>query len=172
MNKTDVENVIRTKREIRSYKPDPIPTEIIKKILEAGRLSASSRNSQPWHFIAITDKNILKEIADNAPTGRYIATAPLAIAVLLDKNGFDSDGGRTVQNMMLEAWKYHIGSVWVSNISNDCLRILGVEKTSPYRILTIVPFGYVTENDKPKGKKSRKSFAEIASFNQFGNKIP
>ena len=89
MNKTDVENVIRTKREIRSYKPDPIPTEIIKKILEAGRLSASSRNSQPWHFMAITDKNILKEIADNAPTGRYIATAPLAIAVLLDKNGFD-----------------------------------------------------------------------------------
>ena len=172
MDKSDVEYVIRTKREIRAFKPDPIPTEIIKKILEAGRVSASSRNSQAWHFIAIIDREILKKIADNAPTGRYIANAPLAIAVLLDKNGIDSDGGRTVQNMMLEAWKYQIGSVWVSNISGECLKILGLEKNSNYRILTIAPFGYVTENDKPKGKKNRKSFDEVVSFNQFGTKFP
>ncbi len=171
MKNTDVEYIIKTKREIRKYKPEPIPDEIIRKILEAGRLSASSRNSQPWHFIAITDKEKLSKIAENAPTGRYIADAPLAIAILLDKTGFDSDGGRTVQNMMLEAWKYHIGSVWVSNFSNECLPILGLTKHSAYRILTIIPFGYVQENDKPKGRKNRKPFDEVVSLNGFGKKF-
>ena len=171
MKSSDVEYIIRTKREIRSYKTDQIPTEIIKKILEAGRLSASSRNSQPWHFIAITDKEKLKQIGENAPTGKYIGNAPLAIAVLLEKNAFDSDGGRTVQNMMLEAWKYGIGSVWVSNFSNECLKVLGLDKQSDYRILTIVPFGYVQETDKPKGKKNRKDFHEIVSLNEFGTKF-
>ena len=128
MEKSDVEIVIRTKREIRNYKTDPIPMDLIKKILEAGRYSASSRNSQPWHFVTITDKEILRKIADNAPTGKYIANAPLAIAVLLSKNGKDSDGGRVVQNMMLEAWRYNIGSVWVSNLTKECEKILGLEK--------------------------------------------
>ena len=172
MDKSDVENVIRTKREIRNYKPDPIPNEIIRKILEAGRYSASSRNSQPWHFIALTDKETLSKIADNAPTGKYIANAPLAIAVLLTKNGIDSDGGRVVQNMMLEAWKYHIGSVWVSNLTKECETILGLGKNSEFRILTIIPFGFVLENDKPKGKKIRKPFEELVSLNQFNNKFP
>lgn len=171
MTNSDVEYIIRTKREIRNFKPDSIPTEILRKILEAGRLSASSRNSQRWHFIAVTDKDQLKKIAENAPTGRYIGTAPLAIAVLLEAQAIDSDGGRLVQNMMLEAWKYNIGSVWVSNFHDECLKILGLPENSNYRILTIVPFGYVLDSDKPKGKKNRKPFDEVVSLNTYGTKF-
>lgn len=172
MSSSDIENIIRTKREIRNFKSDPIPNEIIIKILEAGRLSASSRNSQPWHFIAITDKNVLQQIGSNSPTGKYISNAPLAIAVLFDKKGFKADGGRTVQNMMLQAWEYKIGSVFVSNFNDTCLKILGVDSSSNFEILTIIPFGYLLESDKPKGKKIRKSFDEVISLNKFGSRFP
>ena len=170
MTNSDVEYIIRTKREIRSFKSDLIPSDIIRQILEAGRLCASSRNSQPWHFIAITDPKILQEIGSHAPTGKYIATAPLAIAVLLDKNGSKSDGGRVVQNMMLAAWKFKIGSVFVSNLSDECYSILGINHAN-FDILTIVPFGFLLDSDKPKGKKVRKSFDEVVSLNRFGSKF-
>jgi nitroreductase len=52
----DVSEAIRLKRAVRKFTPDPLPEEVIFAILNAGRRAQSSKNAQPWQFIAITDK--------------------------------------------------------------------------------------------------------------------
>ena len=80
----DTITCIRTRREIREYLDKPIPDENLLKILEAARLAPSSKNSQPWQFVVIKNKEILNKIASLTPTGAHIAKAPLAIAILMD----------------------------------------------------------------------------------------
>ena len=53
--------IIRKRRSIRAYRPDPIPDELLSIVLEAARLAPSARNDQPWHFIVVTDEK-MKEL--------------------------------------------------------------------------------------------------------------
>ena len=77
----DVFEAVRTTLAVRAYKPDPIPDDVLHRILEAGRLSASASNQQPWHFVVVQDRDTIREIGRLVTTGPYIADAPLAIVV-------------------------------------------------------------------------------------------
>ncbi|MFQ5896006.1 MAG: nitroreductase family protein, partial [Nitrospinota bacterium] len=79
----DVHTCIRTRREVREFLDRPIPGESLRKVLEAGRLAPSRRNRQPWHFIAVQDRETLKRLGALAESGPYIADAPCAVAVVL-----------------------------------------------------------------------------------------
>ncbi len=102
----DVFEAVRTVLAVREYRPDPIPEEIVRRIVEAGRLSASSMNKQPWHFVVVDDRPALQRLAELAKTGPYISQAPLAIVVAVGKTKFGvSDGSRAIQSMVLTAWE-------------------------------------------------------------------
>ncbi|MFW9996058.1 MAG: nitroreductase family protein [Candidatus Odinarchaeota archaeon] len=167
----DVEEVIHKRRAVRSFKPDMIPDDILRKILEAGRLAPSSKNSQPWHFIVIKNKETLRELAKMTYTGDFLPDAPLAIAVILENAKLESDAGRAIQNIVLVAWKYSIGTVWITNYWEKAKEILGVPMTGNFKLVTIMPFGYIEETSKPAGSKIRKNFAEITHFEQFGQHL-
>ncbi|HEU0113946.1 MAG TPA: nitroreductase family protein, partial [Thermomicrobiales bacterium] len=77
----DVFEAVRTVLAVRQYRDTPVPPEIVRRIVEAGHLTASSMNKQPWHFILVENRDTLRRLADAAPTGRYVAEAPLAIVV-------------------------------------------------------------------------------------------
>ena len=80
----DVFECIRTRRTVRNFKPDPIPQEIVHKILQAARWSPSSSNAQPWHFVAIQNRETIKQLGEIATQGPFIADAPLIIVVVMD----------------------------------------------------------------------------------------
>ena len=163
----DTYTCIRTRREIRDYLDKPIPNETVQRILEAGRLAPSSKNSQPWHFIVIKDRMTLKKISELTPTGAHIAKAALAIAILMDAAKLpEIDGARAVQNMVLEAWEMGVGSCWVTNFYDDGVKdLLGVPQRM--KLVTVMPFGYPIEL-KTKGKKIRKPLSEIVDGERFG----
>ena len=164
----DVFEAIRTVLAVRSYRPDPVPEAVIARIVEAGRLSASSMNKQPWHFVVVDDRAVLQQLAPLAKTGPYIAEAPLAIAVAVEKESrFGvSDGSRAVQSMVLAAWAEGVGSNWVGfGGMEEVARLLGIP--GAYEILAVVPFGYPTDPGG-KGEKKRKPLGEVASRGQFG----
>ena len=73
----EVFEAVRTVLAVRQYQDKPIPPEIMRRIVEAAHLSASSMNRQPWHFIAVDDRDILRQLGSIAQTGPYIAQAPL-----------------------------------------------------------------------------------------------
>jgi nitroreductase len=167
----DTFTCIRTRREIRDYLDKPISDEHLQKILEAGRVAPSSKNSQPWQFVVIKNKETLAKIASLTPTGSHIAKAPLAIAVLMDGAKLpEIDGARAIQNMVLEAWDLGIGACWVTNFYEDAVKdILGTPQRM--KMVTVMPFGYPKE-PKTTRKKARKALEEIVSYEKLGQHTP
>src|SRR4051812_23055814 len=101
----EVIEAIRTLLAVRRYQSDPVPEATIRRILEAGQLTASAMNAQPWHFIVVKDRETLRQIAGAVPSGPYIAQAPLAIVVAIDRTPLSvSDASRAIQSMLLTAW--------------------------------------------------------------------
>lgn len=164
----DTFTCIRTRREIRDYLDRPIPDESLQRILEAGRLAPSSKNSQPWHFIVIRDRMTLRKVSELTPTGEHIARAPLAIVILMDAAKLpEIDGARAVQNMVLVAWDMGIGSCWVTNFYEDGVKdLLGAPQRM--KLVTVMPFGYPVE-PKTKRKKNRKPLNEMVHYERFGH---
>ena len=111
---TDVFDAIRTLLAVRSYKTTPVPDALVRRIIEAGRLTGSGMNGQPWHFIVVRDAETLRRLGALASSGSYVAQAPLAVVVATDKSRFAvSDASRAIQSMLLTAWADGVGSNWV-----------------------------------------------------------
>jgi nitroreductase len=161
-------DAIRTVLAVRRFKDTPIPEPIVRQIVEAGRLTASGGNSQPWHFIVVRDKETLRRLGQLARTGPYIPQAPLAIVVVIDRSPLaDSDGSRAIQDMILAAWSQGVGSNWVGyNNLPEVNPLLGIpEEVS---VLAILPFGYPAEA-VGKGQKKRKPLGVVAYHERWGN---
>ncbi len=163
---------VRTVLAVRSYTDQPVPPEIVQKIVESAHLTASSSNRQPWHFIVVQDRETLRQLGAALANGPYIADAPLAIAVVIDRTPpAVSDGSRAVQSMLLTAWSEGVGGNWVGSVGlNDGARpVLGVPEDRD--ILAILPIGYPT-NPGGKGKKKRKPFGEVIYNERWGKPFP
>ncbi|GLV59727.1 NADH dehydrogenase [Dictyobacter sp. S3.2.2.5] len=157
----EVFDAVRTVLAVRQFQDKPVPEEVVRQIIEAGHLTASSMNGQPWHFIVVENKETLRQMAPLAQTGPYIAQAPLAIVVAMEHSPFGvSDASRAIQSMILTAWAQGVGSNWVgfSNLQ-QINSLLGV----PDRIdiLAVLPFGYPVQATG-KGQKKRKPLGEVA----------
>ena len=163
----DVFGTIRTVLAVRAYQDKPIPAEVVRKIVEAAWLTASSRNGQPWHFIVVENRETLKKLGALARTGPYIAQAPLAIVVAMEQSPYAvSDGSRAIQSMVLTAWSEEVGSNWVGFQGlTEIKPLLGIP--AEVDVLAIVPFGYPAKH-LGKGKKNRKPLVEVAHRERFG----
>lgn len=165
----DTFEAIRTVLAVRSYSDQPIPEATVNRIVEAAHLTASSSNRQPWHFVVVQDRDTLRQLGEALPRhGPYIAKAPLAIAVVIDRTSpAVSDGSRAIQSMLLAAWAEGVGGNWVgfTGLLDAVKPILGIP--DDLDLLSIVPFGYPTDPGG-KGKKSRKPLAEIAHRELWG----
>jgi len=159
---------IRTALAVRRFKDTPIPEPIVREIVEAGRLTASGGNRQPWHFIVVQYKETLHQLGQLARTGPYIAQAPMAVVVATDPTSpyAISDCSRAVQDMILAAWSEGVGSNWVGfNNLPEINPVLGIPQE--VSVLAIVPFGYPAQNIA-KGKKARKPLGEVAYKERWG----
>jgi nitroreductase len=92
---------IASKRDLRAYADTPVPEEVVDRILDAGRVSGSSRNGQRWEFVVVESAKAQLAEAVYAPAN--VQTAALVVAIVGDAGGFDV--GRCSQNMMLAAWE-------------------------------------------------------------------
>ena len=163
----EVFEAVRTVLAVRQYEDRPIPPEVVHKIVEAAHLTASSRNAQPWHFIAVQDRAMLLRLGAIAKTGPYTAQAPLAIVAATEKSVFGvSDVSRAIQSMVLTAWEEGIGSNWVGfgNLA-DVNPLLGIP--ADVEVIAIVPFGYPVAR-LGKGKKNRKPLGAVVHRERWG----
>ena len=84
----DVCEAIGKRRSIRKFKPDPIPEEKIRLLLESARLAPSGTNTQPWRFIVVRDDNTKKKLQEAAHNQRHVRRAPVVIACCADLSAF------------------------------------------------------------------------------------
>ena len=158
---------IRRVSQIRQYKDEPVPDDVVDELLELARWTGSSRNGQPWHFIVVRDRNALRRLGELVSSGPYVGEAPLAIVVAIDKTRFAvSDASRAIQSMLLTAWAEGVGSNWVGFGGLDKVKAL-LDIPDKLEVLAILPFGYPVRA-VGRGKKQRKTLSEVAHLERFG----
>jgi nitroreductase len=163
----DVFDAIRTLLAVRSYQDTPVPDTLVRRIIEAGRLTGSGMNGQPWHFIVIRDAETLRRLGALASSGPYVAQAPLAIVVATDKSRFAvSDASRAIQSMLLTAWADGVGSNWVGFGGLAKIKAM-LDIPASLDVLAILPFGYPARA-VAGGKKQRKPLREVAHLERYG----
>jgi len=139
-------DLIKQRRSIRAFLDKPVPENEIEMILEAGRWAPSASNRQPWNFILIKNKNILKELARVTGYGWFIGESSFSVAIVgkprVSGNWYIIDTSLVSMNMMLMAWSLGIGTCWIGSINKEKAKvILGLGKND--YLLTILPFGYI-----------------------------
>jgi len=163
----EVFEAVRTVLAVRSYLDKPIPPALTRRIVEAGRLTASSMNRQPWHFIVVENPEILQQLGTLAQTGPYVAGAALAVVVVIEKSEYAvSDASRAIQSMILTAWSDGVASNWVGFFGLDDVKpMLGIP--AYLDVLAIVPLGYPL-SAKAAGQKKRKPLGEVVHRERWG----
>ncbi|MEP0807586.1 MAG: nitroreductase family protein [Chloroflexota bacterium] len=169
----NVLDAIRTKRAVRKFKDEPLPDEVVRTILNAGRRSQSSKNEQAWQFIAIRDKSVLKALSECGTWAGHLAGAALGVAILTPdptaKFQTMFDAGQAAAFMQLAAWELGVGSVPASIYDFEKAReILGFPPEWHLRIA--LSFGYPAEEEKlsaPPKKGGRRPLEEVVHWDRW-----
>jgi nitroreductase len=167
----DVFLAVTSRREVREYSNRAIPDDAARRILEAGRISGSSKNRQPWRFLVLEDPQLRERIAESVYAPGNVRGAALVIAVAVSGKGPTSfDAGRAAQNMMLTAWNDGIGACPNGIADAEAIeRELGLaESEHPVTVLT---FGYPARPRDPErhtpeewiARADRKPFDEVVA---------
>ncbi len=169
----NVSEAIRTKRAIRKFQNKPLPEDVVRAILNAGRRSQSSKNEQAWQFIAIREKSILKALSKCGTYAGHLAGAALAVAILTPdptaKFQTMFDAGQAAAFMQLAAWELGIGSVPASIYEWDRAREI-LRFPPEWHLRVALSFGYPLDEEKlsaaPK-RGGRRSLDEIVHWDTW-----
>ncbi len=102
---------IASRRDQRRYEPEPLPDEVVTRILDAGRLAGSGSNRQPWTFVVVESRDRVEALAKGVYAPGNVLGAGLVVGVAVSGKGPVSfDAGRAAQNMLLAAWNEGVAS--------------------------------------------------------------
>lgn len=158
-------DLIKSKRAVRLFREEALPAEVVQQVLEAGRLSGSAKNTQPWHFIAVQRRDTLEALSKCGAYAGHLTGAALGVALATEdpfrRLTVPFDLGRATQNMMLTAWSLGVGSVMATIYQPDrACEILSVPTT--HTIPWCISFGYPADPTvRPARKGGRRSADEI-----------
>jgi len=169
----NVIDAIKVKRAVRVYKDTRLPKDVADIILNSGRRAQSSKNSQPWDFIAIQDRDTLVELSKCGEWAGHIAGAAMAVALLspdsMAKFQTMFDIGQCAAYMQLAAWELGVGSCSASIYEPEKARqILGFPANFHLRI--VLSFGYPLDQDvlsAPPKRGGRKPLADSVHWDKW-----
>lgn len=178
MEEIILDNIL-ARTSIRSYQDRPLEQDKIEKLLRAGMAAPSAVDKRPWHFIVVTDKQVLNGLAQANPNAGMAARAPLAIVVCGDKTKaltrvpdyWVQDASAATQNILLAAHGMGLGAVWTGTYPvTDRVEKVAAALNLPEHIVpfcTIV-IGYPEKYQAPKDKWDEGNI----SYNTYGGKKP
>ena len=159
-------DAIRSFRVVRKFKDQPVPADVMLEILNAGRRSQSSKNTQPWQFVVVRDRDTLKQLSECGTYAGHLAGAAFGVALIAPK-GTDYDQGQATAYMQLAAWELGVGSCIASMWEPDRARaILGVPAEMDFDVA--LSFGYPAEERDPTLKRGgRRPLEEIVHWEKW-----
>ncbi|MCK5051196.1 MAG: nitroreductase family protein [Candidatus Cloacimonetes bacterium] len=178
----EFDEVLISRKSVRSFRDKEIPEDILNNMMEAARLSPSFQNRQCWRFIVVRDKDLIKDLALRSgmisKVNFFIKDAPIVIVAcadpaksgtMNDQNYYLVDTTIAFQQMMLSAWNHGIGSCWLAAFNEQKVREI-LEIPQNIRIVALSPFGYPKEK-KSLYEKAVKVFAQSKKRNELKNII-
>jgi nitroreductase len=150
---------VASKRDWRSYADRPVPEDVRRRIIDAGRLAGSAVNRQPWTFVVVESPDLKDRLAETVYAAANVRTCAFAVAIVTDGGKYPLDVGRAMQNMFLVAW--NDGVVSCPNGAPDpaaAARVLGLDEgLLPVNIPT---FGYPKRPLNPEERSAEEWSAE------------
>jgi len=174
--------LIISRQSDRKYSDKPVEKEKLDRIIEAGRMSPSACNAQPWKFIVVTEPSLIEKIAEAASArllgmNSFVKQAPVQIIVIREKPNFSSKVGATIknkdyslidigiasENICLQAKAEGLGSCMIGWFDEKMLRkILHIPRSK--RVELIITLGYSLGDQR---NKKRKPAEETVSYNKY-----
>jgi nitroreductase len=136
----DAYRAIVDKRDQRAFLDRPLSGEVLGRILQAGRMTGSSKNREPNRFVVVRARERLAALGRMSSVGGWMAGAAAAI-VIVQTTRHEFDAGRCAQNMMLAAWADGVGSCPAHLPEADVARLLGIPET--LHVNRVIGFGHV-----------------------------
>ena len=174
---TDPIALLTRLRQYRVYEQRPVPESDVQTLLEVARWSGSSKNTQPWEFIVVTDEDTRRALADAGAYTAFLAETPLLIVIVLNGASPRSeayDEGRLSERIMLAASALGLGSGtgWFStpDAQAKVKDILGIPADRD--VWQAVGVGYVDQSrlTGPSGSGGRKLLSELVSHERYGQR--
>jgi nitroreductase len=172
---TEVTRVLRRVRQTRDYRPDPVPEDVLRDILDVARWTGSVSNTQPWTFIVVTDPETKRQMAKAAPYTAHIGIAPVVVCVAREVKGLEIDNfdeGRLAERVMMAAQAHGLSSGLArarAEAQPIVGRLLGVPDGMVLR--TMVSIGYATDvGAKPKSPRgeARRPLDSFIRHERYG----
>jgi nitroreductase len=163
-------NFLISRRSIRKFRPDPVPDELILKVLDVARYAPSARNSQPWVFIVVKDPEVKRKLANVHVWAKPLENAPVGIVVAcnteVSPESYQVDCANATMQIMLAAHALGLGTVWLQTLRNvsEIQGVVGLPKN--YVPVAMLALGYPDERPSPK---KRKELKEIVYLNRYGS---
>src|SRR5215203_1811288 len=148
-NARDCLSLLRTLRAVRSFRPDPVPKEVVADVLEVARWSGSASNKQPWEIVVVRERDTLRSLASVGGYAGHLAGAPLGIVLVMAGDRAEQetyDEGRLAERIMLAAHAHGVGSSigWIVGSGRAAAReLLGISEHKVVR--TAISLGYPDE---------------------------
>jgi len=171
-------DVVRTRRSVRSYKPDMVPEEALNRVLEAVRVAPSGSNRQPWHFIIVKDETVKQRLVPACGGQRWLAEAPVVVVACgkvfdYNRGGYMGEYSMLVDvsiamtHLILAARNEGLGTCWIGMFDNDEVkRILCVPEG--WNVVGLTPLGYPKAGEKAFTEPGpRNHLSEIVSTDRF-----
>lgn len=159
-------NALHERRSIRKYTDEPVSTESIRTILEAGRWAPSGLNNQPWRFLVVQKNDPrMEKLADCTKYEHIVRRCAVCICVLLEKEAMYSEmkdhqgAGACIQNMLLATHALGLGAVWLGQIVNDqaaSLAAIDLDENK-YELQAVIALGHPDQ----KGSSERKPLSDL-----------
>jgi nitroreductase len=170
--------LLKGRRSIRRYRPDPIPDEMIEQLLEAGRIAPSASNRQPWAFIVVRDRVLVQQIAEHAAfhfvRWAHVEESPALIVLCghqksrVYRQFLHEDIGLAGGQMMLQAKALGLGTCWIGGLNRKALSAI-LKVPEEWEIVGMLTVGFPDEEPEPS---PRKPLADIVHYDVFGNFAP
>jgi nitroreductase len=168
--------VIKTRRSIRSYKPDAPAQNVIDRVMEAVRIAPSGSNRQPWKFILVTDPSLRKELAVACGNQKFVGEASIVVVACghdinynrggyMGEMSFILDVSIAFTHLILAAREEGLGTCWIGSFDNGRVKeLLGIP--GDHDVVAVSPLGY-PEGEGFRETDRRKPMSEIVSKNKF-----
>jgi len=169
-------DVIKTRRSVRSYKPDMPDQGALDRVLEAVRIAPSGSNRQPWKFVVVTDPALRERLMAACGSQKFVGEAPIVVTacgcdVKYDRGGYMGDKAFLVDvsiaftHLILAARAEGLGTCWIGDFENEEVKeILGIP--DDWDVVAVTPLGY-PKGDVFKETDRRKPIDELTSLDRF-----
>ena len=164
----DAYQAIISKRDTRHFTAEPIAEDTLTRILQAGRMAGSSKNSQPVRLVVIREASRLRTVAECGDFAKHLLESQAAVAVVLAPGGSGFDAGRVAQNLMVAAWAEGITSCPTSMHRPECAA-RALELPADHAVATVIALGYPDSKHPLSGGRQRLPLDELVHWERWSD---